>query len=164
MKILNLGLVCVACTATLIQADIYSAPIYSVARNSAYARAKRDAVREDRIAKSRANSHRQSEVGKERTRASKRIRYEESGQKRLQAPVGDAENDEEYSAAVGEGRIDNGRARYGSRVPEWVSSWIHRVFRSDVDQNLGLERTFICRRPRSWNPITGVESSSFHIR
>lgn len=78
-------------------------------------------MREERIAKSRTNSHRISEVQKDRIRASRRNRRDEVDQKRLKGPVGGVENDEEYLVPVGEGRFDDGRARYGSGVPEWVS-------------------------------------------
>ncbi|RAL68536.1 hypothetical protein DID88_007263 [Monilinia fructigena] len=86
--------------------------------NSTYAEAKRSAAREDKITRSRVNSHRKSEVKKARNRASRRVSHE-GGQKRLKGPVGGVENDEEYSIAVGEGWADDGRARYGSGVPEW---------------------------------------------
>ncbi|KAB8295922.1 hypothetical protein EYC80_008742 [Monilinia laxa] len=119
MKVSGLGMVCIACTATLIQAEIFSTPIYSVARNSTYAEEKRSAAREDRITRSRVNSHRKIEVKKARNRASSRVSHDEGGQKRLKGLVGGVENDEEYLIAVGKGWIDDGRARYGSGVPEW---------------------------------------------
>ncbi|KAF7865218.1 hypothetical protein EAF04_006195 [Stromatinia cepivora] len=131
MRISDLGLVCVACTVTLIQAEIFSTPIYSVTRNSTYARAKRAAVREDRIARSRTNSHGKSEVKNERTRASRRGTHDESGQKRLKGPLGGVENDEEYLAAVREGRIDDRRARYETRVPEW--DWNELLYVIDLE-------------------------------
>ncbi|TGO58228.1 hypothetical protein BCON_0057g00140 [Botryotinia convoluta] len=131
MKISDLGLVCVACTATLIQAEIFSTPIYSVARNSTYAQAKRAAAREDRIARSRTNSHK-SEVKKERARVSRRVRHNEDEQKRLKGPVGGVENDDEYLAALGEGKfLDDVRARYGSGVPEW--DWNELVYVIDLE-------------------------------
>ncbi|KAF5877341.1 putative procathepsin e protein [Botrytis fragariae] len=132
MKVSDLGLVCVACTATLIQAEIFSTPIYSVARNSTYAQAKRAAAREDRIARSRTNSHKKSEVKKERARVSRRVRHNEDGQKRLKGPVGGVENDDEYLAALGKGKfLDDVRARYGSGVPEW--DWNELVYVIDLE-------------------------------
>ncbi|KAJ8069277.1 hypothetical protein OCU04_002938 [Sclerotinia nivalis] len=131
MKISDLGLVCVACTVTLIQAEISSTPIYSVTRNSTYARAKRAAVREDRIARSRTNSHRKNEVRRERTRASRRSTHDENEQKRLKGPLGGVENDEKYWAAVREGKVDDGRARYGTGVPEW--DWNELLYVIDLE-------------------------------
>ncbi|KAM0309604.1 hypothetical protein ACHAO8_008851 [Botrytis cinerea] len=132
MKISDLGLVCVACTATLIQAEIFSAPIYSVTRNSTYAQAKRAAAREEIIARSRTNSHRRSAIKKERARASRRVRHDEGEQKSLKGPVGGVENDDKYLAALGEGRfLDDARARYGSGVPEW--DWNELVYVIDLE-------------------------------
>ncbi|APA11171.1 hypothetical protein SS1G_11366 [Sclerotinia sclerotiorum 1980 UF-70] len=131
MKILDLGLVCVACTVTLTQAETFSTPIYSITRNSTYARAKRAAVREDRIARSRTNSHRKHEVERKRTRASRRSTHDESGQKRLKGPLGGVENDEGYLAAVREGKVEDGRARYGTGVPDW--DWNELLYVIDLE-------------------------------
>ncbi|TEY76077.1 hypothetical protein BOTCAL_0061g00370 [Botryotinia calthae] len=132
MKISDLGLVCVACTATLIQAEIFSTPIYSVTRNSTYAQAKRAAAREERIARSRTNSHKKSEIKEERARVSRRVRHDEGEQKSLKGPVGGVENDGKYLAALGEGRLlDDARARYGSGVPEW--DWNELVYVIDLE-------------------------------
>ncbi|QSZ37173.1 hypothetical protein DSL72_009267 [Monilinia vaccinii-corymbosi] len=119
MKISDFGIVCVACAATLIQAETFSTPIYSVARNSTYAYAKRAAAREDRIARIRVNSHRKGGGKKARTRASRRGSHNKGGQRRLKGPVGGVENDEKYLMAMREGLVDDGRATYGSGVPEW---------------------------------------------
>ncbi|KAI9649204.1 hypothetical protein NHQ30_001772 [Ciborinia camelliae] len=130
MRISDFGLVCVAWTATLIQAETFSTPIYSVARNSTYARMKRAAVREDMIARSRTNSHRNSEVKKGRTRVSRRGIHDESGQKRLKGPVGSVENDEAYVATVREGSIGSARA-YGSGVLDW--DWNELLYVIDLE-------------------------------
>ncbi|KAA8567704.1 hypothetical protein EYC84_008176 [Monilinia fructicola] len=134
MRVSDLGIICVACTATLIQAESFSTQIYSVARNSTYAQARRSAAREDKITRSRVNSHRKSEVKKARTRASRRFSHDEGGQKRLKGPVGGVENDEGYLIAVEKGWIDDdddGRARYGSGVPEW--DWNELLYVIDLE-------------------------------
>ncbi|ESZ96388.1 hypothetical protein SBOR_3220 [Sclerotinia borealis F-4128] len=131
MKISDLGMVCVACTATLIQAEIFSTPIYSIARNSTFAQTKRAVVREDRIARSRSNSHRNSEVKEERTRASRSGDHGEGGQKRLKNPVGGVKNDEEYLAATREGVVGHRKANHGSGVPEW--DWNELVYVIDLE-------------------------------
>ncbi|KAM3083715.1 hypothetical protein ACMFMG_002175 [Clarireedia jacksonii] len=128
MKFIGFGLItCAACAAVSTQTETFTTEIYSVARNSEYARSRRDAVREDRIARARTNSHRRSTAKKDRAAASRRRR---GSQKKLSGPVGVVENDQWYLEALRDGRIDDGRERHGTGVPIW--DWNELLYITDI--------------------------------
>jgi saccharopepsin len=122
MKFIGLGLItCAACAAVSMQAETFTTEIYSVARNSEYARARRAAAREDRIARERTNSHRRSESKKDRRAALRRSEARGRSQKKLGGTEGGVENHQWYLDASEDERIDKGRERYGTGALTWVS-------------------------------------------
>ncbi|PQE14643.1 vacuolar protease A protein [Rutstroemia sp. NJR-2017a BVV2] len=131
MKFIGFGLItCAACAAVSMQTTTYTTEIYSVARNSDYARARRAVAREDRIARERTNSHRRIESKKDRRAALRKIEARGSSQKKLGGTEGGVENYQWSFQASGDGREDEERERYGTGVPAW--DWNELLYITDV--------------------------------
>ncbi|PQE15636.1 vacuolar protease A protein [Rutstroemia sp. NJR-2017a BBW] len=131
MKFIGFGLItCAACAALSIQTTTYSTEIYSVARNSGYARGRRAAEREDQIAGERTNSHRRTERKNERRAALRKIEARGSSQKKLAEIEGEVENYQWSLEASDDGREDEESERYGTGVPTW--DWNELLYTTDV--------------------------------